>query len=193
MLEKEMSFKMRNILIIYFLFYFISPLQAALKDQIISNLKKTENLTFNFKQTIGEKTEEGNCTIKYPKKIYCSYNNLNKKIMVSDGKSLVIKNQVNNQYYIYPLKRTPLDLILNKNYLINQIQKLEGRNIENKFLNFTLQNNDNKINIFFDNKTFNLIGWQTEDIYQNLVITYISKIKFNQKIDKNIFKLPKMN
>ena len=70
---------------------------------------------------------------------------------------------------------------------------MEGRNIENKFLNFTLQNNDNKINIFFDNKTFNLIGWQTEDIYQNLVITYISKIKFNQKIDKNIFKLPKMN
>ena len=184
---------MRNILIIYFLLHLISPVHAALKDQIISNLKKTENLTFNFKQTIGEKTEEGNCTIKYPKKIFCSYNNLNKKIIVSDGKSLVIKNQVNNQYYIYPLKRTPLDLILNKNYLINQIQKLEGRNVENKFLNFTLQNNDNKINIFFDNKTFNLIGWQTEDIYQNLVITYISKIKFNQKIDKNIFKLPKMN
>ena len=184
---------MRNILIIYFLLLLISPVNAALKDQIILNLKKTENLTFDFKQTIGEKTEEGNCIIKYPKKIYCSYNNLNKKIIVSDGKSLVIKNQVNNQYYIYPLKRTPLDLILNKNYLINQIQKLEGRNIENKFLNFTLQNNDNKINIFFDNKTFNLIGWQTEDIYQNLVITYISKIKFNQKIDKNIFKLPKMN
>tara|TARA_B100000965_G_scaffold63796_1_gene49666 strand:- start:1593 stop:2147 length:555 start_codon:yes stop_codon:yes gene_type:complete len=184
---------MRNILIIYFLLHLISPVHAALKDQIILNLKKTENLTFDFKQTIGEKTEEGNCIIKYPKKIYCSYNNLNKKIIVSDGKSLVIKNQVNNQYYIYPLKRTPLDLILNKNYLINQIQKLEGRNIENKFLNFTLQNNDNKINIFFDNKTFNLIGWQTEDIYQNLVITYISKIKFNQKIDKNIFKLPKMN
>ena len=184
---------MRNILIIYFLLYLISPVHGALKDQIILNLKKTENLTFDFKQTIGEKTEEGNCIIKYPKKIYCSYNNLNKKIIVSDGKSLVIKNQVNNQYYIYPLKRTPLDLILNKNYLINQIKNLEGRNIENKFLNFTLKNNDNKINIFFDNKTFNLVGWQTEDIYQNLVITYISKIKINQKIDKNIFKLPKMN
>ena len=113
--------------------------------------------------------------------------------MVSDGKSLVIKNQTSNQYYFYPLKRTPLDLILNKNYLINQIKKLEGRDVENKFLNFTIQNNDNKINIFFDNKTLNLVGWQTEDIYQNLVITYISKIKFNQKIDKDIFKLPKMN
>ena len=184
---------MKNILVIFFLFYLTNPLQAALKDQIILNLKKTKNLTFNFKQTIGKKTEEGNCIIKYPKKIYCSYNNLNKKIMVSNGKSLVIKNQANNQYYIYPLKRTPLELILDKNYLINQIKNLEGRNVENKFINFTLVSNANKINIFFDNQTLNLIGWQTEDIYQNLVITYISKIKLNQKIDKNIFNLPKMN
>ena len=42
------------------------------------------------------------------------------------------------------------------------------------------------------NKNYNLIGWQTEDIYQNLAITFISKIKTNQKIDKKIFKIPKM-
>ena len=113
--------------------------------------------------------------------------------MVSNGKSLVIKNKVNNQYYIYPLRRTPLELILDKNYLINQIKNLEARNVDDKFINFSLNNEDNKINIFFDNKTLNLIGWQTEDIYQNLVITYISEIKLNQKINKDIFKLPKMN
>ena len=56
-----------------------------------------------------------------------------------------------------------------------------------------MKNNDNIINVFFDKNSYDLIGWQTEDIYQNLVITYISKIKFNQKIDKDIFKLPKMN
>tara|TARA_B100000427_G_scaffold194244_1_gene161450 strand:- start:61 stop:615 length:555 start_codon:yes stop_codon:yes gene_type:complete len=184
---------MKKILTIFFLFYLTVPLNAAIKDQIILNLKKTKNLTFNFKQTIGKKTEEGNCTIKYPKKIYCSYNNLNKKIMVSNGKSLVIKNKVNNQYYIYPLKRTPLELILDKNYLINQIKNLKARNIDDKFINFSLNNKDNKINIFFDNKTLNLIGWQTEDIYQNLVITYISEIKLNQEINKDIFNLPKMN
>jgi len=113
--------------------------------------------------------------------------------MVSNGKSLVIKNQTNNQYYFYQLKKTPLELILDKNYLINQIKNLEGRIVDNKYFNFTLVKNGNKINIFFDNKTLNLIGWQTEDIYQNLVITYISKIKVNQKIDKNVFKLPQMN
>ena len=183
----------KKIIVIFLFFSFFNPLQAALKEQIILNLEKTNNLTIDFKQTINKKTEEGNCIIEYPKKIYCLYNNFNKKIMVSNGKSLVIKNQTNNQYYRYPLKRTPLELILDKNYLINQIKNLEGRIVDNKYFNFTLVNNDNKINIFFDNQTLNLIGWQTEDIYQNLAVTFMFKIKINQKIDKNIFKLPQMN
>ena len=183
----------KKIIVIFLFFSFFNPLQATLKEEIILNLKKTNNLTFDFKQTIDKKTEEGNCIIEYPKKIYCLYNNFNKKIMVSNGKSLVIKNQTNNQYYRYPLKRTPLELILDKNYLINQIKNIEGRIVDNKYFNFTIVNNDNKINIFFDNQTLNLIGWQTEDIYQNLVITFMSKIKVNQKIDKNVFKLPQMN
>ena len=112
--------------------------------------------------------------------------------MVSDGKSLVIKNQLNNQYYIYPLKRTPLELILDKDFLIKEIESLEGRNVDNKYYNFTILNNNNKINIFFSNKNYNLIGWQTEDIYQNLAITFISKVKTNQEIDQEIFKIPKM-
>ena len=177
----------------FFLFSLIKPLYASIEEKIINNLIKTENLTFNFKQTIGKKTEEGNCIIEYPKKIYCLYKNRNKKIIVSNGRSLAIKNQTSNQYYLYPLKKTPLELILDKNFLINQIKKSKSRTVDNKYINFTIIKNNNKINIFFDKKTLNLIGWQTEDIYQNLVITYISKIKFNQKIDKNIFKLPKMN
>ena len=183
----------KKILIIFLLFNLLNTAHAALKDEIILNLEKTNNLSFNFKQTINEKIEEGNCIIEYPKKIYCLYNNLNKKIMVSDGKSLVIKNQINNSYYYYPLKKTLLNLILDKKYLIDQIKKLEGRIVDNKYFNFTLINNNNKINIFFDKQTLNLVGWQTEDIYQNLVITFIYKIKLNQKIDKNVFKLPQMN
>ena len=45
---------------------------------------------------------------------------------------------------------------------------------------------------FFDNKTLNLIGWQTEDIYQNLTVTYIYDVEINKKIDNKIFNLPKL-
>ena len=164
--------------------------EASIKDEIILNFKKIDNLSFNFKQTIDEKTEEGNCIIQYPKKIYCNYDNFKKKIIVSNGKSLVIKNQASKQYFIYPLDKTPMELILNKNYLIEQMQKLDGKIIDDKYFNFSIQNKDNKINIFFDKNSYDLMGWQTEDIYQNLVITFVYNIEKNKNIDQKFFKLP---
>ena len=79
----------------FFLFIFLilfSNSQADNKDKIIENLKNTENLNFKFEQNINGKIENGNCTIQYPKKIYCEYSK-NNKILVSNGKSLVIKTQ----------------------------------------------------------------------------------------------------
>jgi outer membrane lipoprotein-sorting protein len=184
---------MFRIIIVFFLLNFYNPALSSVKEKIILKLEQIESLSFNFKQTINEKTEEGNCIIKYPKKIYCSYNNYNKKIVVSNGKSLVIKNKNNNQYYFYSLKKTPLELILDKSYLIKNIKKLKARIINDKYYNFSLEENNNKINIFFDKRTLNLVGWQTEDIYQNLVIIFMSKVKFNQNYNDDIFRLPKMN
>mgnify|MGYP006122997177 CR=1 FL=1 len=181
---------MNKIIIIFFLLNIYNIAQASIKENIISKLKKTESLTFNFKQTIDEKVEYGNCIIKYPKKIYCEYENLNKKILVSNGKSLVIKNRNSGTFFIYPLKKTPLEFLLDKDYLIKKIQVLKIRNIDEKYLNFKLLENNNEINIFFNKKNFNLIGWQTEDIYNNLTITFISYLKLNEKIDDSIFNLP---
>ena len=65
--------------------------------------------------------------------------------------------------------------------------------MDNKYLNFKIFENNNEINIFFDKKDLNLIGWQTEDIYQNLSTTFISSVKKNQEVDNKIFNLPKNN
>ncbi len=181
---------MFRILIFFFILNFYTFAQASVKDNIILKLEQTNNLSFYFKQTIGEKKENGNCIIKYPKKIYCEYKNINKKIIVSNGKSLVIKNRNNGTYYIYPLKKTPLEFLLDKKFLIKKINTLKFRDINNKYISFKILVNNNEINIFFDKETFNLIGWQTEDIYQNLTITFISTVAINQKIDDNIFILP---
>ena len=70
---------------------------------------------------------------------------------------------------------------------------LNSKLIDDKYYNFSIKNNDNKINIFFDKKSYDLIGWQTEDVYQNLVITFIYNIEKNKKIDEKLFKLPKLN
>ena len=161
-----------------------------MKEDIISKMQITNNFSFNFIQTIDDKSESGTCILEYPKKIYCEYDGTNKKTIISNGKSLVIKTNNNNNYYIYPLDRTPLKYILDKQYLITKIKISEPRNIDNKYLNFQIFENNNEINIFFDKKNLNLIGWQTEDMYQNLSITFISSVRINQKIDKKKFKLP---
>ena len=184
---------MLRILIFFFILNLYSSAQATIKEKIIFRLKQTQNLSFNFKQTIDENSENGNCVIKYSKKIYCEYDNFNKKIIVSNGKSLVIKNRNSGTYYIYPLKKTPLEFLLDKKFLIKKINTLKFRDINNKYISFKILVNNNEINIFFDKETFNLIGWQTEDIYQNLTITFISTVAINQKINDNIFILPNID
>ena len=160
------------------------------KDKIIENLQNTESLNFKFEQNINGKIENGNCTIQYPKKIYCKYIK-NNKILVSNGKSLVIKTI--SSFYRYPLKKTPLNLILDKNFLIDKIYDLKEEKLNTTYTNFKILENDNEFIIFFDNKTFNLIGWQTKDIYQNINVTYLSSIQLNQQVKKDLFKLPTQN
>ena len=70
---------------------------------------------------------------------------------------------------------------------------MDERIIDNKFINFNFIENENEINIFFDKKNYNLIGWQTLDIYQNLSITFLSNIIKNQKLKRDIFFLPNQN
>ena len=183
---------MKKFLLIFLLINFNSIALSSIKENIINNLLNTKNLSFDFEQNINGKVETGNCVIEYPKKIYCKYNNLNGKILVSNGKTLVIKTK-NGIYYRYAIKRTPLNYILDKKFLINQIQSLKQRVIDDKFTNFTIFRDENEINVFFDIENFDLIGWQTLDIYQNLNITYLSFLKRNQILRKNIFKLPSLN
>ncbi len=190
MSENVMSFN-KKIFFSFFLIILTSETSASIKINLIKNFKNIDNLTFNFEQNINGKIENGNCALQYPKKIYCKYNSDNKKILVSNGRSLVIKTL--NSFYIYPLEKTPLNLILNKNFLIDKIKRSDERIIDDKLVNYSFIENENKINIFFDKETYNLVGWQTLDIYQNLSITYINSIIENQNLKKDLFKLPNKN
>ena len=182
---------MKKIFLTFFFILITNSLSASIKNNIIEKFINIENLTFDFEQNINGKIEKGNCTLEYPKKIYCRYDLKNKKILVSDGKSLVIKTLTS--FYLYPLEKTPLNLILDKNLLLKKVRDLKERDIGDNYINFKFKENENEINLFFDKKTFNLIGWQTIDIYQNISITYLSSIKRNRKLNNKLFLLPKQN
>mgnify|MGYP001329403501 CR=1 FL=1 len=180
---------MKKILVIFFIINFNNIASSSIKENIINNLINIDNLSFKFEQNINGKVEKGNCIIEYPKKIFCKYNILSNKILVSNGKSIVIKND-NGSYYRYGIKKTPFNYLLDKNFLISEIKNLNERIVDNKLINFTILKDKNEINIFFNKNNFDIIGWQTLDIYQNLNITYLYSLRKNQTIKKNIFKLP---
>ena len=85
-----MRHKLKSILILFFVFH-LNNSYASIKKNIIENFSETNNLSFEFKQNINDKTQEGSCVVEYPKKIYCKYDLGNQKILVSNGRSLVIK------------------------------------------------------------------------------------------------------
>mgnify|MGYP001189793839 FL=1 len=180
---------MKNLLFFLIIFFFIpNYLNASNKDKVLNNFNKIKNISFNFIQTINGKDEKGKCIIKYPKKIFCEYEKRNNKILVSNGTSLVIKND--RQYYRYPIKSTPFEFLLDKNFLVNKIKSSTLGEIEDKYLFFEINEKNNNINIFFSKDNYDLIGWQVEDVYQNLVVTYIFNTSINNIIDKKLFNLP---
>jgi len=80
---------------------------------------------------------------------------------------------------------------LDKQFLITKLNSSELHEIEDKYLYFEITENNNKINIFFSKENFEIVGWQIEDIYQNLAVTYIFKSSINNNINEKIFILPK--
>tara|TARA_B100001029_G_C14998395_1_gene416478 strand:+ start:600 stop:1154 length:555 start_codon:yes stop_codon:yes gene_type:complete len=180
-----------KILIFIIFFLFNNLANASIISQIINNFDSTESMKFDFVQTINGKVEKGNCTIVYPRKIFCEYISFYNKILVSNGKSLLINSDKNNQYYRYSLDKTPLNLILDKKFIISKLHQLKLDENYPFYYAFNIDYENNSIKVFFNKNDLNFIGWETIDIYQNIVQTFISDIKKNVSVNNNIFNIQK--
>ena len=174
---------------------FLSPsttkAYSDISIQIINTLTKSSNYEFRFIQNINENKETGKCILLFNRKINCKYDNSG-KILISDGKNLIIKNKNSNIPNFYNLKNTTFYKILDKKYLISELRK---SNIKEKngeiFVYLDYQNID--IKIFFDKEKLLLKGWQTTDIYNNSVFTEINILEVNKVIDEDLFDIKKFN
>ena len=184
---------MKKFFFLVILICFSNICYASINTKIINKISNIKNFKFKFTQTINGKDESGNCIIQFPKKIYCKYDLKFNKILVSNGNSLVIKSDKNNQYYRYSLESTPLNMLLDKNYIISKLKRLSLKNIDDRYYLLSIEENNKILNIFFEKSTLNIRGWQTEDMYQNLSVTYIFNLKTNTDVKQKIFQLPKLN
>ena len=176
-------------LIFILIFFYPLNIFASSKQLIKNKLEETENISFKFIQKIGKKTEQGDCIISYPKKILCKYDDIYNKILVSNGRSLVINSQKITNYLRYQLKDTPLDLILDKKFLLDKLDQVETIEENDETFSFKIVHNNNLLNIFFDKISYEIKGWTTTDIYLNKVETKLSYIETNIMIDDRLFRI----
>ena len=176
---------------IIFILIFFYPLNifASSKQLIKDKLENTDNISFKFIQKIGKETEKGECIISYPKKILCKYDDKYNKILVSNGKSLVINSKKITNYLRYQLKDTPLNLILDKRFLLDKLENVELIRENDETFSFKIIHNDNLLNIFFDKESYDIKGWTTTDVYLNTVETKLFDINTNKMIDKKLFRV----
>ena len=176
-------------LIFILIFFYPLNIFASSKQLIKNKLEETDNISFKFIQKIGKKTEQGECIISYPKKIFCKYDDIYNKVLVSNGKSLVINSKKITNYLRYQLKDTPLDLILDKKFLLDKLDNVEIIRENDETFSFEIKHNNNLLNIFFDKDSYDIKGWTTTDVYLNTVETKLLDIETNKMIDKKLFRV----
>ena len=164
---------------------------ANFQEKFIDKYKTINTLSFDFTQKIGDKIEFGNCYIKYPLLMKCEYPK-KKKSIIANGKKFVIVKRRYKKIYHYPLKKTPLFYLLKKQNILSLVKNYEPNKIESNIIEYeVIDNNSNKLKIFFDNNSSELLGWKTIDAYSNEVSFLIRNIKKNILIKNDIFKIPR--
>ena len=177
--------------IILICFISSSFVHAEIKDKLIKKIQDTQTLVFEFKQKIADKIETGNCIIKYPKLLRCDYNDKKyQKRLISNGRTLAVIQRRYKKIFYYSLKTTPLYFILDKEYLIDFLNKNEFTLLDNNLIKYEISEKNKKFNIFFDGNSQNLKGWSTEDIYKNNVEFLIINLKTNIPINNKLFNIP---
>ncbi len=164
---------------------------ADFQKNLIEKYTNINTLSFEFTQKIGDKTEFGNCHIKYPLLMKCDYPK-KKKSIISNGKKFAIVKRRYKKIYRYPLKKTLLFHLLNKENILDVIQNNNPTHLDANIIGYELTDStSNKVKIFFNKSSLDLLGWKTIDAYSNEVNFLIRNLKKNIIIKDNFFKIPK--
>ena len=178
-----------------FLFIFIysfSNLYGDERQLIINRFIGINNITFDFEQITNKKKEIGTCILSFNNKLSCDYQDSMQKRILINGKTLVIQQKRYNKISLYPISNSPFIKIFNKNNLVNLINNSKYQLNGNITLTY-VDNNKEKIIIFFDKDNYNLIGWRVVDKLQNIINFSINTKYINSEINPKIFKIPSID
>lgn len=160
--------------------------------QAISNHFKTvPTMTGEFVQfgPNGEQTG-GQFLIKRPGKIRFNYEDPSPITVVSNGRTLAVKNTKLKTTNYYPLKKTPLSLLLANKIKINDksIRSVDaGKDVTTVVMGDKKIFGDSEITLLFDPQSQDLRQWTIKDAQGKETSVMIFNVKKNVKISNTKF------
>ncbi|MCD7108364.1 outer membrane lipoprotein carrier protein LolA [Rhizobium sp. DKSPLA3] len=167
---------------------------TATAQKIADHFASVKTMSGEFVQ-FGPRGEQtgGKFFISRPGRIRFNYEAPSPMRVIADGKSVVIGNQKLKTWDLYPLSKTPLNLLLS-----NSID-LSGKTVrdvkeETDLITIVLGDRsifgDSTITMMFDPKTYDLRQWTITDPQKKDTSVMIFNVKTGMPMDDAVFRIP---
>lgn len=176
----------------------LQPLQAFAQDataqKIANHFSSVKTMMGEFVQ-FGPRGEQtgGKFYIARPGKLRFNYEDPSPMRVIADGKSVVIGNRKLKTWDIYPLSKTPLNLLLgNKIDLSAKMVRnvKEEADLTTIVLSDRNMFGDSTITMMFDPKTYDLRQWTITDAQGKDTSVMIFNVKTGMALDNKVFAIP---
>ena len=171
-----------------------ASMQASLAQKIANHFASVKTMAGEFVQfgPRGEQTA-GKFYISRPGKLRFNYEAPSPMRVIADGKSVVIGNQKLKTWDIYPLSKTPLNLLLSNTIDLSSAMVRDVRE-EPDLITIVLGDRsifgDSTITMMFDPKTYDLRQWTITDAQKKDTSVMIYNVQTGIPMDDAVFRIP---
>jgi outer membrane lipoprotein-sorting protein len=177
----------------------LSPVEASAQastaaQKIADHFASVKTMMGEFVQ-FGPRGEQtgGKFYIYRPGKIRFNYEEPSPMRVISDGKAVVIGNRKLKTWDIYPLSKTPLNLLLSEKIdlstkMVRNVK--EEADLTTIVLGDRSVFGDSTITMMFDPKTYDLRQWTITDAQGKDTSVMIFNVKTGVKLDDKVFSIP---
>lgn len=177
----------------------LSPVEAsaqasAAAQKIADHFASVKTMAGEFVQ-FGPRGEQtgGKFFINRPGKIRFNYEDPSPMRVIADGRSVVIGNRKLKTWDLYPLSKTPLNLLLGEKIdlsakMVRSVK--EEADLTTIVLGDRNMFGDSTITMMFDPKTYDLRQWTITDAQGKDTSVMIFNVKTGIKLDDKVFAIP---
>ncbi|WLR92378.1 outer membrane lipoprotein carrier protein LolA [Shinella zoogloeoides] len=167
---------------------------SATAQKIADHFASVKTMMGEFVQ-FGPRGEQagGKFYINRPGKIRFNYEDPSPMRVIADGKSVVIGNRKLKTWDIYPLSKTPLNLLLGNQIdlstkMVRNVK--EEADLTTIVLGDKSMFGDSTITMMFDPKTYDLRQWTITDAQGKDTSVMIFNVKTGVSLDDKVFSIP---